>query len=49
MAVASWLANGRQIAMRNFHPPATASITHWFKAATAQIDKAPDWRAVGMG
>lgn len=49
MAVASWLVNGRQVAMRGFHPPKTASVTHWFKAATAQIDVAPDWRTVDMG
>lgn len=49
MAVASFHQNGRQVAMRNFHPPKQATMRHWYKAATAQIDDAPDWRAVDMG
>lgn len=49
MAVASFHRNGKRIAMRGFHPPARATVTHWYKAATAQIDEAPDWRTVDMG
>jgi len=35
--------------MKGFHPPKQASLTHWYKAATAQIDAAPDWRTVDIG
>lgn len=49
MAVASFLVNGRQVALRSFHPPKQATVTHWYKAATAQIDQAPCWRTVDMG
>lgn len=35
--------------MRGFHPPKAATVTHWYRAATAQIDAAPDWRTVAMG
>jgi hypothetical protein len=49
MAVASFRRNGRVEAMRGFHPPKTTTVTHWYRAATAQIDDAPDWRTVDMG
>lgn len=35
--------------MRGFHPPKRASVVHWYRAAVAQIDEAPDWRSVDMG
>lgn len=49
MAVASFRRNGQIVAMKGFHPPAKATVTHWYKAATSQIDCAPDWRDVNMG
>lgn len=49
MAAASLTMNGKIVSMRNFHPPKQASVTHWYRAATAQIDQAPDWRTVDMG
>lgn len=49
MAVASFRINGKMESMRGFHPPKAATVTHWYRAATAQIDKAPDWRSVDMG
>ena len=49
MAVASFLVNGRVVSTKGFHPPKQASVTHWYKAATAQMDDAPDWRTVDMG
>lgn len=49
MAVASFYREGAGARQRNFHPPKQASVTHWYRAATAQIDEAPDWRTVDMG
>lgn len=49
MAVASYRVNGQIESMRGFHPPKRASVVHWYRAATAQIDAAPDWRVVDMG
>ena len=48
MAVASLHLNGEQVAMRGFHPPKKATVTAWYRAATAQMDEAPEWRTVDM-
>lgn len=48
MAVASFHRNGGQVALRGFHPPKTASLSAWYRAAVGQIADAPDWRTVDM-
>lgn len=46
MAVASFQREGKDPIMRGFDPPRTASLTHWYKAATARQDFAPNWREI---
>lgn len=49
MAVASLHIAGKQVSMRGFHPPKKATVTAWYRAATAQMPDAPEWRTVDMG
>lgn len=49
MAVASFHLDGKQVAMRGFHPPKKATVTAWYRAAVGQMPDAPDWRLVDMG
>lgn len=48
MAVAGFKARDAELVRVSFHPPKTASVTAWYRAATARIEAAPDWRTVDM-
>jgi hypothetical protein len=47
MTVASFHRNGHAPVIRGFAPPKTASISHWYRAAVANITHAPSWREAG--
>lgn len=49
MAVAALRVAGVQVSLRGFHPPKTATVTAWYRAAVGQMPDAPEWRTVDMG